>query len=53
MTASSNAEVVGANLEATKSRLRVAYKNLRKCLSIKLNINDVASPPSQVRRGEI
>lgn len=32
------AEVVNASLEATKSRLKMAYKSLRKCLTLKLQL---------------
>lgn len=32
------AEITQANLEASKSRLKAAYKNLRSCLSLKLNL---------------
>ncbi len=38
------AQVVNTGLEATKSRLRTAYKQLRECLSLKL---DLAIKPSQ------
>lgn len=36
MLQSEIAQVVGASLEATKSRLRVAYSSLRSCLKLKL-----------------
>ncbi|WJG10808.1 sigma-70 family RNA polymerase sigma factor [Aliiglaciecola sp. LCG003] len=37
MTQVQIAEIVNANHEATKSRARNAYRQLRKCLSVKLN----------------
>jgi RNA polymerase sigma-70 factor (ECF subfamily) len=37
------ADIVNTNLEATKSRLKVAFKNLRECLNLKLALEHQAS----------
>jgi RNA polymerase sigma-70 factor (ECF subfamily) len=38
-TAAAIAEIVNINLEAAKSRLKAGYKNLRSCLSLKLELS--------------
>ncbi|MEM0911672.1 MAG: sigma-70 family RNA polymerase sigma factor [Pseudomonadota bacterium] len=47
LTASEIASIVDAGLEATKSRLRSAYKNLRHCLQPKLGFTDGANDLEQ------
>ncbi len=47
LTAPEISKIVNAGVEATKSRLRSAYKNLRQCLQVKLEIDDGASDLEQ------
>ncbi|TDF34855.1 sigma-70 family RNA polymerase sigma factor [Alteromonadaceae bacterium M269] len=44
------AEMVGSGLEAAKSRLRYAYKNLRECLENKLGSQRVRQPAASCGR---
>lgn len=47
LTAPEIATIVDAGIEATKSRLRSAYKNLRQCLQVKLGLGDDAGDLEQ------
>jgi RNA polymerase sigma-70 factor (ECF subfamily) len=49
LTAAAIAEIVNINLEAAKSRLKACYKNLRSCLSLKLELSPT---PVKQARGE-
>jgi RNA polymerase sigma-70 factor (ECF subfamily) len=50
LTAAAIADIVDINLEALKSRLKACYKNLRSCLSLKLELS--STPVKHVIEGK-